>query len=156
MREAAMENFSVESVKQGMPIDPELQEAYTKVVSAGLKVMFDPATRNETMAYMDGEGDVAEKLGNGVGSVVLMLFKQSNETIPPQLLIPAGVELLAHAAEVMASSEGQPLSNEVAAEAMGTMIELILTKFGADPAKLQEMVGGLDSGLDPQQAAQEV
>lgn len=146
-----MQEITVESVRSEMQIPKEMQDAYSRIVKAGLKLMFDPSTRAQTMEFMEGEGDFAQKMGEGIAAVMAMLFKESNETMPPQLIIPAGIELLVHAAEV-ADKAGEDVSNEVIAEAMGTFVESMMRQFGMDPAQMQSMVSGLNSGEKPQGA----
>lgn len=139
------EELTAESVRGQMKIPQELQTAYDKIIKAGLKVMFDPTTRAETMAFMNESGGDPEKLATGVMSVVVSLYQQSNETLPPNLIIPAGVELMVHASDV-AKEAGMEISKEMLAEAMSSMVMQTLQKFGATPEQMQKLMGGMDSG----------
>jgi hypothetical protein len=141
-----MQDISVESVRGEMKVPPELKDAYSRIVKAGLKLMFDPSTRDQTIAFMDGEGNFPQKLGEGIAAVMAMLFRESNQTMPPQLIVPAGIELLVHAAEV-AEKGGEQVDAQVVAEAMGVYVEAVMKQFGVDPAQMQGMVSGMDSGL---------
>lgn len=144
-----MEEITVDSVRSELKIPQELQDAYSRIVKAGLKLMFDPSTRQQTMEFMDGDGDFAQKLGEGIAAVMALLFKESNQTMPPQLVIPAGIELLVHAAEV-AEKGGEPVGKDVIAEAMGVFVEGAMRQFGVDPAQMQGMVSNMNSGASPQ------
>lgn len=139
------EEMTAESVRGQMQIPQELQAAYDKIIKAGLKVMFDKSTRAETMAFMNDSGGDPEKLATGVMSVVVSLYQQSNQTLPPNLIIPAGVELMVHASDV-AKEAGMEISKEMLAEAMSSMVQQTLQKFGATPEQMQKLMGGMDSG----------
>lgn len=139
------EPITAAGIRAKMKFPKGLEKAYAKVVKAGIQLMFDPSTREQTMAFMEESGGDPDKMAEGVSAVVLMLFKESNETIPPNLLIPAGIELLVHAVEV-AKAGGAEVSNEQLAEGMGNMVEQILIKFGATPEQMQKLMSGMDSG----------
>lgn len=139
------EEMTAENVRGKMDIPPELQAAYAKVIKAGLKVMFDPTTRGDTMAFMNKSGGDPKQLATGVMSVVVSLYQQSNGTLPPNLIIPAGIELMVHAADV-AKEAGMEISKEMLAEAMSSMVQQTLQKFGATPEQMQKLMGGMDSG----------
>jgi hypothetical protein len=132
------EELTAESARSQMELPEEMKEAYVRVVDAGLKVMFDPSMRERTLEFMEGPGEPAEKLGEGVAAVMTLLFKESNETMPPQIIIPAGVELLLHAADV-ARKGGMELTQDDVAEAMANMVEAIFRQFGTS----MDDVGGM-------------
>jgi len=139
--EAPQEELTAESARAQMQLPEELKEAYERVVEAGLKVMFDPSMRERTLEFMEGPGEPAEKMGEGVAAVMALLFKESNNTMPPQIVIPAGVELLLHAVDV-ARSGGMEMSQDDVAEAMAIMVEAVFRQFGADPQEMQMMNQG--------------
>lgn len=142
-----------EGVRKGMKLPEGMEAAYDKIIKAGLKVMFDPTTREETAAFIEESGGDPAKLAEGVTAVVVALFQQSNNTMPPNLIIPAGIELSVHAAEVAANS-GMELPKEAVAEMMAEVVQQILVKFGATPEQMQKMMSGMDSGQSMGQAPQ--
>lgn len=139
--------FTVEGARAKMNMPKELQAAYVRIVEAGMKLMFDPSTRAQTIAFMEKPGEPAQKLGEGVASVMGLLFKESNQTMPPQLIIPCGVELLLHASAV-AKSGGMEFDKNTLAEAMAIMIELLMKHFNVNPSG-----GLLSTGAGPQDEA---
>jgi hypothetical protein len=142
-----------ESVRKGMKLPKGMEAAYDRIIKAGLKVMFDPSTREETAAFIEESGGDPAKMAEGVTAVVISLFQQSNSTIPPNLLIPAGIELLVHAADV-AGKSGMEIGKEQIAQAMSEVVKQILTKFGATPEQMQKLMSGMDSGQQPGQVPQ--
>ena len=136
-----METINHQSVRDQMDIPPDMQEPYNKIVANGLKLMFGEGGRKLTMKMLDKPGDLATKLGEGVAALLAYMFNQSNNTLPPQLVIPAGTELVVHAAEV-ASKAGEEVTDDIVAEAMGTFIEAVLRQFGVDPKDIPAMMSG--------------
>lgn len=124
--------FTVEGARSKMNMPQEMQAAYVRIVEAGMKLMFDPSTRGQTLAFMGESGAPAEKLGKGIASVMAMLFKESNQTMPPNLIIPCGIELLLHASAV-AKSGGMEFDKNTLAEAMAIMIEDLARHFKVQP-----------------------
>lgn len=132
------EDLTPESARAQMKLPDDLRQVYERVVDGGLKLMFSEQTREQTLQFMQGAGDPAEKMGEGVAAVMATLFKQSNNTMPPQVIIPAGVELLLHAVDVVKKSGGQ-WSQDDTAESMANMVEAIFRQFGTS----LDQVGGM-------------
>ena len=149
-----MEQFAInpESFRSKMTIPPELQKMHTQAVKAGLRLMFDEGMREETLAYMDGSQTMPQKIGEGISSVVQMIAKTGNGTFPGELVIPVGVELIAHVVDV-GRKAGMDVSDADVAEGMSAFIEAILKSSGATPEQMQEMLGGMDSGESAPEAA---
>lgn len=137
--------FDASTVRRDLKLPKDMEVAYDRIIKAGLKVMFDPSMREETMGFIEEAGGDPKKMAEGVTAVVVTLYQQSNGTLPPNLLIPAGIELLAHAADV-ANAGGMQVGKEAVAEAMSAVVQEILVKFGATPAQMQKLMSGMDSG----------
>lgn len=142
-----MADFEItpDSFRSRMEVPSELQEQHDAAVKMGLRLMFEEGMREKTLEYMDGSDDMPQKIGKGVAAVVTFIATEGNGTIPGQIIIPVGVELIAHAVEV-AKKGGMDISSEDAAEGMATFVEEILKSAGATPEQMQEMLGGMDSG----------
>lgn len=146
---APQDELTPESARAQMQLPPDLVKVYERVVDGGLKLMFSEQTREQTLQFMQGAGDPAEKMGEGVAAVMATLFKQSNNTMPPQVIIPAGVELLLHAVDVVKKSGGQ-WSQDDTAESMANMVEAIFRQFGTS---MEEAGGMMQQGGAPAQPA---
>lgn len=134
------DELTLESVQKNIKMPPELQEAYERVVIAGMKVMFSKESHQIMLKEIQGEGEVSEKLGRGIAGLMLMLFKESNETMPPQVIIPAGVELLVQAADFVRKTGIDEVTNEDIGNGIEIFISTILDKFGADSKQIMAMV----------------
>lgn len=142
-----MADFQInsESFRSKMTIPPEMEKIYNKAVKVGLRLMFDEESAPRTLEYMDGSEDMPKKIGEGIAGVVTMIANESNGNVPGQLIIPIGVELIGHAAEVAAKG-GLDIGQDDIAEGVAQFIEIILKQAGATPEQMQEMMGGMDSG----------
>jgi hypothetical protein len=138
------DDLSAETVGNNIKMPPELQEAYDRVVIAGMKVMFSEESHKMLLQFMESEGTPPEKLGKGIAGLMLILFKESNETIPPQVIIPAAVQLLMRAADFAKKSGMEDINNEDIAGGIELMIAIILEKFGVDPTQLKQILDQYD------------
>lgn len=134
------DDLDTETIKNNIQMPPELQEAYDRVVIAGMKVMFSKESHKLMLDELQKEGPIAQKLGMGIAGLMLLLFKESNETIPPQVIIPAGVNLLSRAADFIRKSGIDTITNTDIGNAMELMISTILQKFGVSPEQMEQML----------------
>ena len=134
------DDLNAETIKENIKMPPEFQEAYERVVIAGMKVMFSKESHKLMLDELQKEGPIGQKLGMGIAGLMLLLFKESNQTMPPQVIIPAGVELLMQAADFIRNTKMEKITNADIGEAMEVMISTILQKFGVDPEQMGEML----------------
>lgn len=134
------DDLDTETIKNNIQMPPELQEAYDRVVIAGMKVMFSKESHKLMLDELQKKGPIGQKLGMGIAGLMLVLFKESNETIPPQVIIPAGVNLLSRAADFIRKSGIDNITNADVGDAMEIMISTILQKFGVSPEQMEQML----------------
>lgn len=139
------EELTPEAVQQNIKMPPELQEAYERVVIAGMKVMFSKDTHRIMLKEMQKEGPMADRLGKGVAGLMLLLFKESNQTMPPQVIIPAGIELMMQAVDFMRKTGMDKITNKDIGGAMQVLMNTIFEKFGVDPNRFEQMVNQYDN-----------
>ena len=139
------DDLSLESVEKNIKMPPELQEAYERVVIAGMKVMFSKETHRIMLKELQKQGPVADRLGKGIAGLMLLLFKESNQTMPPQVIFPAGIELMMQAVDFMKQTGMQKVANQDIGMAIQIMIATIAEKFGVDPARLEQMINSFDN-----------
>ena len=134
------DDIDTETIKKNINMPPELQEAYERVVIAGMKVMFSKESHKLMLDELQKEGPLGQKLGMGIAGLMLMLFKESNETIPPAVIIPAGINLITRAADFIRKSKLEKITNADIGDAMEVMITTILQKFGVGPEQMAQML----------------
>lgn len=140
------DDLTAETVTRDIKMPPELQQAYERVVIAGMKVMFSKETHQLMLKEFERGGPLSERLGNGIAGLMLLLFTKSNQTIPPQVMIPAGVNLLMQAVDFIRAAQLEPIKNADVGAAMQIMIATLLEKFGVSNDKLMSLVDAYDQG----------
>lgn len=142
MAPAQGQAISPEAIKENTKMPPELQNAYERVVLAGMKIMFSEKTNQLVMKQMQGEGPVSERLGIGIAGLMATLFKESNKTMPPAVIIPAGVYLLAQAADFLKQSRIENIDDKAIGDAMQIFVETTIKMFGGDTDKVYSILNG--------------
>jgi hypothetical protein len=143
-----------EQVGAKIEVPPEMQEAYERIILAGMKVMYSEETGRMAMDSLQGEGPIEQRLAKGICDLMVLLWQESNQSMPPQLIIPAAVELLSDAADFMNESGMEQVDMPQLGEAMRLMVGMILERFGVTPESVQQ--GAAEEGVMPQQGAGQV
>lgn len=145
------DDITPEKVKEGIQIPQEFKQAYEKVLAAGMQVMFSKESNKDAVnAIMRGNGPLAKRLGESIAGLLGMMVKQSNGTIPPQVLIPAGVTLLIEAADFLRKTGMAEINNQVIGDAMDAMVTAILGAAGLDSQKIAGFIEQKAGSQQPQ------
>jgi len=111
-------------------LTPAKQQAMERIIIAGMKVMFDKQTHKLMLTELDGPGDMVTKLAEATTKLMILLFKHSNGTMPPDLIIPAGGVLMAKACEFLNQS-CETVTEDQFRQALTAMTKLIMKVAGA-------------------------
>lgn len=131
------DDLTPDKISQGIQMPDELKEAYERVVAAGMQVMFSKDSNKAAVdSIQRGDGPLAQRLGMAIAGLLGMIVKESNNTVPPQVVIPAGVELLAQAADFLRKAGLEKVNNKVIGDAMDVMITAILQAGKLDVQKI--------------------
>lgn len=76
-----------------------------RVLSEGNKLLFGKDMHYQLMDSLQGSADISGDLGNGAFNMMGMLLKSSGNSIPGDVILPAGVILLARASEFLNESK---------------------------------------------------
>lgn len=152
--QGAGEPFDSSDIRQGLRenVPPSMREAYDKVVAAGMKIMFDKSTHHLMQEQMTAEGEMSDKLAEGVGQLMSMLLQNTKGAFPQQLIIPAGVELMLHAADFAAQGAGERITADDMAGAIQKFVFKLFEGSGVKPEQLMGSVGKIQE-LNGQGAA---
>jgi hypothetical protein len=120
-------------------IPSNFQEAFSRVVKAGMRVMFSEQTHDLMIDQLSQEGDLAENVGKAIAGLMLLLYQKSNQTMPGEVIIPAGTYLLAEGADFIEKVTGEKITPAVMANAMQVMIDVLMEKFGVDPNRVKSV-----------------
>lgn len=147
--------MSPKAVMAAMHVNPQQKQQLERIVAAGMKVLFDKSTHQMMIDAMQGDGPIEQKLGQGIVRLIGVLWSESKGSIPPELLIPAGMVLLAEAADFM-NQAGQTVTPEQFGKANEIMLDTLLQQAGVSSDKLAEKggqpaprAGALSGGQQP-------
>lgn len=76
-----------------------------RVLNEGNELLFGEDTHYQLMDSLQGSKDISGDLGNGAFNIMSMLIKESGNSIPGDVILPAGVILLARASEFLNESK---------------------------------------------------
>lgn len=113
---------------------PQAQQL-DRMVLAGLKVMFSKQSHPMMMEVMNGPDPVPYKLSQGVCGLLGLLMRESKNSLPPNLLVPAGMILMAHAAEFLRKS-GTKVSDKDIGDGIQMMTDTLLHSAGMNGDKV--------------------
>lgn len=129
--------LSPASLMAKMHLKPEQGPQLARIVEAGKRVMFDKSTHHLMLESMQGDGPIEQKIGGGVVSLLGMLWQESKQSLPPELIIPAGVVLVAEACDFMNQS-GTPVTPEQQGAATEFMVDAFMKGANIDSNRLAE------------------
>lgn len=121
-------------------VAPDSQQAFQRIVTAGLKVMYSPETHDLMVKQLGANGDPAEMAGAGAAKLLGILFKQSKGTMPMSGAIPAATVLLCEGLDFMEKSGKVKVTSDLISAAMKALSANLLQLFGATPQKLQNIL----------------
>lgn len=137
-------------------LDPQKHGSLDRIFTAGMKIMFGKDSHHLLLDSMQGDQPIKDKLAIGITKLMVMMFQQSNGSMPPDLIIPAASMLMAKVVEYLERT-GEPVSDDDYSAAMGAMFKLLMKQFGATDehfAEADATHGGLPQ--QPQQPAPQV
>lgn len=130
----------VAKAKQNIP--PNLAPMLDKIVLSGMRIMFDKQSHQMAMAELNKPGPMAERLSNGIIALMYMLWKQSNQTIPPQLIVPATLILSLRAFQFLQLSKDPEATPQVLGDATHDAVQGVMDRFGATQDKIPQLAKG--------------
>lgn len=127
-------------------VPPKIRPMFDKVVLSGMRIMFDKSSHSMMLEALDKPGPLAKRMSDGMIQLMYLMWKQSNHTIPPQLIVPAAVVLTLKVFQFLQESKEPEATAQVLGDAMEQTVQGILDRFGATEDKLPELLKGEDPG----------
>lgn len=126
------------ALKENVP--PKFRSAYDRVVLAGMKLLFDKKTNQKIVAAMNGKQAPDDLIAENIAGLVMLLFKQSKNSIPQQVLIPAAIDLALQFAEFMQRVGTIQVDEQVMASALQKIVFKLFEAFGV---KQDQLMSGI-------------
>ena len=134
------------AIRAGLHLDAKQGAQLDRIVLAGKKVLFSKQSHQMMLKELEGPGTLAQKLGQGVAGLMALLWQESKQSLPPQLLIPAGMVLVAVAGDFLRQA-GEPVTDQDIGGGIEALVTALLQATGVDPDRVAEM-GGKAGGSD--------
>lgn len=135
-------------------VPPEMKDAVDRIVAAGMKMAYSPQMAEERQQFIQGQEPVGQRLAQTVAGLLLTLDQQAKGGLPVGAIFPAGVELLADAAEML-DKAGQPVSQEDFNEGARNLFVIVGQKLGGTPDQIMQAAGQA-AGESPAEEATDV
>ena len=128
-------------------MDGKLGDAYDRVLTAGMKMLYS-ADNSQMMQdiIMNEEIPIANKLGEGIANLLLMMDNTGNGTIPKEVLVPVGIALMFEAADYLFELDVEVTEADLG-EALELLIKGIFVGYGIDPAKVDQTIDDMGAKL---------
>lgn len=140
-----MFNHSKELAKMVSAMPPKMRTAFEKVVLAGKKVLYSKETQSVVSRFLDADMPVANKLGEGIANLVVMLDNKSNGAIPKDVMIPAATVLLFDAADFLKQT-GEKITAADIGKAYELMFYGIYMAYGMQPEQVDQVFEKMGAG----------
>lgn len=126
----------------GEEVKAEDQDAYDKVVIAGMKVMYEneKTKKNITDRLKADKDNPAKTLADTTAMLMIQLEQQANGAIPEGAIWPAAVELLEQMSELAESMDLFPVDDAVKNHAEQLMAVSLGEEYGTQPEEIQELM----------------
>lgn len=129
-----------------------------RVLSEGNKLLFGKDTHYQLMDSLQGSADISGDLGNGAFNMMGMLLKSSGNSIPGDVILPAGVILLARASEFLNESKTVQVTDDDFEEAAHLFTVKTMNAYDTDfQSKMKEYSAqggkvGAGDGAQPEES----
>lgn len=106
--------------------------AFDQVLEQGMKLLFSKETNAKLFDSIRPEDEIpiADELGTAATNLMLAMYEKSGNSIPGEVIIPAGTVLLARAVDFINESEIAQVSDEDFGEALQIFVDVLQAKLG--------------------------
>ena len=138
-----------QNIKSKLNIPPNLQNAFDRVTTAGMKVLYDPDSGADIKEHFSAPGEMGTKLGEAIASIMLQMFQESNASMPPNVMIPSGTYLIVEFADFLDKSGRYQVSDADVGKATQLMIQLLMKAFNINQNNVSQIVSQLPGNTPP-------
>lgn len=129
-----------------------LQEPFERVVLAGMQIMFSKDMQDDIQRELSGNRPMFQKLAESVAGLMGLITQQS-KGMPPDVVVPAAIELLHEAAAYVNEVGMGEVSPEETKQATQYLVALLLKGSGAADDQIAQVLTGGQQSQQPQEAA---
>lgn len=144
--------IDVQPMLDAIKLEPRFQRLYDAAVLSGMRIMFDKKSHPMMEEQLAKPGPLAQKIIEGIVTLVYMLWKQSNQTLAPQIIVPLTVALTLKAFDFIQKSGDPEATKEVLGDAVEGAARLVMKKFGVTDEMLAKIEAAGQQAAQKQQA----
>lgn len=135
-----MKQLKSTELQQNIQVPPELKGAMERIVIAAKKLAYSEEMKPQfEEQFGPGNPDpMGEKLASAAFVIIGSLFGESNGTLPPQLLVPAGVFLITDLADFIEQSGMAEVEDKELGQAMEMYIGFLANSLDGVQAQPQQ------------------
>lgn len=128
-------------------MDGKMGQAYDRVLMAGMKMLYSPDNAQMVQQLIEDPAvPMANKLGEGIANLVVMMDNEGNGTIPKEVIVPVGVALMFEAADYL-FEVGIEVTEDDLSNGLELLLMGVMTGYGLDPAKIDAIVDDMGKKL---------
>jgi hypothetical protein len=121
-------------------VKPDQQDAYQRIVAAGMKVMYSREMNQQLLAGLNDAPDRLTATADGIIGILGLLFKQSRNTMPVAPMIMAGQALLLDALDFLEQAQMVEVTSDSLAKCTQHYLDTLLPKLGMTPERMQTVL----------------
>lgn len=125
-------------------VSQENRKSVDKAVTAGLMLMFgndETYNKLEMVANPESRKDIASTIATGISGLIVILYKQSQNSMKFEVLIMSGFILMCHALDFAARKYNIPMDQQVIRKCTLDLAYKACQKFGVkSPEQLNELI----------------
>lgn len=144
---------------------PQLFDEYMKIVVAGMKILYSPETHElalQGLQKITSPESVVPLVVDGISSIILLIYKESQGKMSIPMSIPAAVTLASYALGDIEKAKGFPMTDELIGKTIHALTQKMFALYKLSPEKVQGVVrqgaqsqpkGALNQSPQPSQPA---
>lgn len=147
-------NQMLEQAEQGIQskIPAAQQDAFSRIVHAGLTIMYSPQLAQQRNQRMASVTDPVKDAATGAERMMSNLYQQSGKKMPPALIVPAALVLAYEWLDLLAKAGKAQITPDLIAQATQAVSQQVLALMGLTPDKiaaLKAQAGQAGAGAPP-------
>jgi hypothetical protein len=135
-------NLMLEKAEEGIQakVKPAMQANLSKVVHAGLTIMYSPQMADARNKHLNEVTDFAAEAGKGSSRMIYNLYLQSKKKMPLDIVVPACMIFAFEYLDLIEKAGKIKVTPDVIAKATQSVSDAVLPMFGITPDKMNKLV----------------
>lgn len=148
-------NQMLQQAEEGIQakVPQNLQDGLSRVVHAGLTIMYSPQLAKQRNERIAATTDPAKEAGEGSARMMLNLYEQSGKKMPTDLIVPAAMILAMEYLDLVSKAGKAEITPDLIANATEAVGDSAMRLMGISKDQIASLVAKSQGGAQGQQAA---